>query len=130
MLAAYNASINLAVKDIAVARRFYEDILGLTPQQAPTGPGLAAYTTGTSRLLVYVSENAGTNKATACTWSVGDELPSIVATLRAKGVSFEHYPLPGATMEGDLHVFGSGDMPHKIAWFKDPDNNILSLINR
>ncbi len=125
MLSQHNAAINLAVKDLATARRFYEEVLGLTPQ-GPTGPGLAAYTTGTTRLLVYVSENAGTNRATACTWSVGDELPSIVAALKSKGVHFEHYPVPNATMEGDLHVFGS----HKIAWFKDPDNNILSLINR
>jgi len=125
MLAAHNAAINLAVKDIAAARRFYEGVLGFTPQ-GTTGPGLVAYTTGASKLLVYVSENAGTNKATACTWSVGDELPSLVAALKAKGVPFEHYPLPNVTMEGDLHVFGT----HKIAWFKDPDGNILSLINK
>jgi len=116
MLASHNAAINLAVKDIAAARRFYEDVLGLTPQEAPTGPGLVAYITGTSKLFVYVSDNADTNRATACTWSVGDELASLVAALKAKGVSFEHYPLPGVTMEGDLHVFGT----HKIAWFKDP----------
>ena len=41
-------------------------------------------------------------------------------------MAFEHYDLPGMTRQGDLHV--AGDM--KVAWFKDPDGNIHSLINR
>jgi hypothetical protein len=45
--------------------------------------------------------------------------------LKAKGVSFEHYDLPGLTVQGDLHV-GQGI---KVAWFKDPDGNILSLVS-
>ena len=47
-------------------------------------------------------------------------------TLKAKGVRFEHYDLPGTKREGDVHV--TGDM--KVAWFKDPDGNILSVVNR
>ena len=60
------------------------------------------------------------------TWSVGDDVEGVVRALKAKGVSFEHYDMPGTKLEGDVHVVG--DM--KVAWFKDPDGNILNLINR
>jgi hypothetical protein len=57
---------------------------------------------------------------------VGAELDAIVRTLGGKGVVFEHYDLPGLTREGDIHVAG----PMKVAWFKDPDGNIHSLMNQ
>ena len=53
-------------------------------------------------------------------------METVVRGLKAKGVSFEHYDMPGAKLEGDVHVFGD----IKVAWFKDPDGNILNLINR
>ena len=74
---------------------------------------------------MYRSTFAGTNKATALTWAV-DDVEEIVRTLKAKGVTFEHYDLPQTKREGDVHVAGE----HKIAWFKDPDGNILSVMNR
>ena len=46
--------------------------------------------------------------------------------MTAKGVSFEHYDLPGTAREGDVHLLGS----LKAAWFKDPDGNILNLVSR
>jgi hypothetical protein len=77
-------------------------------------------------LFVYESEYAGTNRATAASWAVGDDFDAIVDDLRAKGVAFEHYDdLPETTRDGDVHVMGE----LKGAWFKDPDGNILSLIN-
>jgi len=60
------------------------------------------------------------------TWVVGDDLEGVVRSLKAKDLKFEHYDLPGMTREGDVHV--GGDM--KVAWFKDPDGNILSITNR
>ncbi len=126
-LSDHNAAINLAVRDLAAARRFYEETLGLTPSD-PSGPTLVAYRTGASTLLVYTSEFAGSNKATATTWSVGAELDSLVAALNAKGVTFEHYDnLPQLVREGDIHAVPNAT--HRIAWFKDPDGNILSLTN-
>ena len=77
-------------------------------------------------LLVYPSEYAGTNQATAATWAVGDDFEAIVQDLKTKGVPFEHYDdLPETTREGDVHAMG--DL--KGVWFKDPDGNILSLID-
>jgi hypothetical protein len=73
--------------------------------------------------VVYESEFAGTNKATSATWGVGDELETIVQTLKKAGVKFEHYDLPGLRREGDIHVAGE----FRAAWFKDPDGNILHI---
>jgi catechol 2,3-dioxygenase-like lactoylglutathione lyase family enzyme len=124
MLADKDAAVNLAVKDLKAARKFYEGTLGLKPV-GREGDHLVAYRSGVTTLLVYKSQYAGTNKATALTWTVGDALEDIVRALKAKGVAFEHYDLPGMTRKGDIHA--AGDM--KAAWFKDPDGNILSLVS-
>jgi hypothetical protein len=50
----------------------------------------------------------------------------VVEDLRGKGVTFEHYDLPDTTREGDIHVIG--DM--RGVWFKDPDENIIGLVNQ
>ncbi|ESX81362.1 VOC family protein [Mesorhizobium sp. M0027] len=125
MLANSNATANLAVKDLAKARAFYEGTLGL--KEVHNGGGeLIVYKSGDTSINVYRSNFAGTNKATAVTWTVGDELGKIVEALKSKGVAFEHYDMPGLTLEGDVHV-GQG---MKVAWFKDPDGNILNLVDR
>ena len=124
MLADKDAAVNLAVKDLKAARKFYEGTLGLKPV-GREGDHLVAYRSGVTTLLVYKSQYAGTNKATALTWTVGDALEDIVRALKAKGVAFEHYDLPGMTRKGDIHA--AGDM--KAAWFKDPDQNILCLVS-
>ena len=76
-------------------------------------------------MLVYKSQYAGTNKATAATWTV-DNINSAVQGLKAKGVVFEHYDFPGVKRDGDVHLTGRT----KAAWFKDPDGNILSLVGQ
>jgi catechol 2,3-dioxygenase-like lactoylglutathione lyase family enzyme len=116
---------NIATKNIEVARKFYEETLGL--EKIPVEfDQVLNFKNGNSMIIVYVSEFAGSNKATALTWSVGEELGEIVKTLSGKGVAFEHYDMPHMKREGDIHI--SGGM--KMAWFKDPDGNILGLINR
>ncbi len=124
MLGSTNAAATIAVKDIAVARRFYEDKLGLE-LSGTEGEGVRRYRSGSSTILVYESRFAGTNQATAATWLVGDELGAIVRALAAKGIAFEHFDFPGTTREGDVHVSGTT----RVAWFKDPDGNILSIVN-
>jgi catechol 2,3-dioxygenase-like lactoylglutathione lyase family enzyme len=125
MLGSKDAVANIAVKDLEAAKRFYEGTLGLKPIDSEDDE-LIVYKSGDTVLNVYRSQYAGTNKATAVTWSVGDDVEGVVRALKAKGVSFEHYDMPGAKLEGDVHVFG--DM--KVVWFKDPDGNILNLVNR
>ncbi|HJQ52932.1 MAG TPA: VOC family protein [Gemmatimonadaceae bacterium] len=124
MLGAKDATATVAVKDLGVAKKFYEGSVGLKP--LPTQePEVVNYKTGNSTLLVYRSQFAGTNKATAVTWSV-DNTEEEVRALKSNGVVFEHYDMPGATLNGDVHVMGS----MKAAWFKDPDGNILAIVGR
>jgi catechol 2,3-dioxygenase-like lactoylglutathione lyase family enzyme len=122
MLAAKEAMATIAVKDLAKAKKFYGDTLGLR-QVDEEMDEVATYQSGKSTIVVYESQFAGTNKATSATWGVGDELDSIVSTLKKKGVPFEHYDMPGAKLEGDIHKFGD----FRAAWFKDPDGNILHI---
>jgi hypothetical protein len=75
-------------------------------------------------VLVYKSQFAGSNKATAVTWIV-DDVEGTVRDLKAKGISFEHYDFPGMTRKGDVHIAGKS----KAAWFKDPDGNILAVVS-
>ena len=84
------------------------------------------YKSGSSVIFIYPSEFAGSNKATAVGWGVGDDIERVVSELKAKGVIFEHYDMPQAKLEGDIHVMGE----LKSAWFKDPDGNILNLVNK
>ncbi|HET6362594.1 MAG TPA: VOC family protein [Gemmatimonadota bacterium] len=121
MLNTEKAYPTVGVKDMAVARKFYEGPLGLQ-KVADEGPDFVAYEANGSRLFVYKSEFAGTNEATAVTWIVAD-VEKAVENLKARGVAFEHYDMPGMTLEGDVHV--AEEM--KVAWFKDPDGNIHSI---
>jgi len=122
MLGDKEAIATVAVRDINVAKKFYEGALGLKPKPSEEREVLE-YKTGNSSLYVYKSEYAGTNRATAVTWGVAD-MEEEVKKLKGKGVAFEHYDMPGLTLKGDVHV--SGKM--KAAWFKDPDGNIIALV--
>jgi catechol 2,3-dioxygenase-like lactoylglutathione lyase family enzyme len=124
MLGNKDAVANIAVKDLQKGRNFYEQTLGLQVVDTE-GEEVVTFKSGSTSLYVYRSQYAGTNRATAVTWSVGNEIESIVRTLAAKGVRFEHYDMPGTTLTGDIHVMGA----RKVAWLKDPDGNILCLVN-
>lgn len=119
MLARIDASPTLPVKDLARARRFYEEVLGLSPEGA-SEMGVQAYRAGGVLLTVYESAFAGTNQGTAVTWPVGDRFDAVIAALRDGGVAFETYDMPGIPVEDGVHR--AGDM--KLVWFKDPDGNI------
>jgi catechol 2,3-dioxygenase-like lactoylglutathione lyase family enzyme len=124
MLGNKDAVANLAVKDLNVAMEFYRNTLGLTPVHHE-GKELVVFRSGSSEVNVYRSDYAGTNKATAVTWAV-DNVKEEVDALKSKGVVFEHYDMPGMTRDGDMYI--SGDM--KVAWFKDPDGNILNVAGK
>ena len=124
MLGDKEAVATIAVKDLGVARNFYEGTLGLKVVNQE-GSEAVTYKSGASNVIVYRSDFAGTNKATAINWLVGDDIDKIAQGLADRGVRFEHYDLAGMTRRGDVHVFA--DM--KTAWFKDPDGNIIALMN-
>jgi catechol 2,3-dioxygenase-like lactoylglutathione lyase family enzyme len=122
MLGEKDAATNIAVKDLDRAKRFYQDTLGLK-QVATEGDEGIVFQSGKSTVFVYKSQYAGSNKATAMTWVVGNDVEGVARDLKSKGITFEQYDMPGLTRKGDVYV--GGDM--KVAWFKDPDGNILNI---
>lgn len=125
MLANKDVMATIAVKNIDAAKKFYGETLGLKLLPGDL-PEVLTYQSGQASVVVYVSEFAATNRATSATWSVGDEFDAIIKTLQGKGVKFEHYDMPEGKLEGDVHVMGN----YKGAWFKDPDGNILHVLNQ
>ena|SRR5690606_29109099 len=115
------SSAIVAVSDIERARAFYSDTLGL--ELVDDGMGVLGYKTGSTYLVVYPSEFAGTNKANAVVWDCGSDIEAIVDELRGKGVTFERYEMEGVEYADGIHR--SGDF--RMVWFKDPDGNILHL---
>lgn len=121
MLGEHGVYATIAVSDYAVSKPFYSDVLGLNLVMET--PGMLMYKSGKDSLLVYESEYAGTNKATAATWDVTG-IEALVADLKAEGVRFEEYDMPDTRVEDSVHI--SDNM--KVAWCKDPDGNILALV--
>ncbi len=125
MLANRSVMATIAVKDLDIARSFYSDTLGLQLLDSSDEMGVLNYQSGGAVAVVYLSQFAGTNRATAATWAVGHEFDSIMDALRNKGVVFERYDMPGMTFDNGAHVAGD----FKGAWFRDPDGNILHILN-
>ena len=123
MLNKADATPMVAVKDLDRARKFYEETLGLEAKEEMAGEILTVKS-GDTPIAVYKSEFPGTNKATTLTFEV-DNLENEVSELKGKGIFFEKYDLEGLTPKGDFY---EGEGGFKTAWFKDPDGNILSLI--
>lgn len=123
MLGDNNVHAVIAVSDLTAAKAFYVGTLGM--QLLGEDASNAVLKSGDSRLLLYVSDYVGTNKATIAFWEV-DDVEAMVEELRGKGVSFEQYDdMEGVVRKGDIHIMGET----KAAWFKDPDGNILSVGN-
>lgn len=122
MLKDHDSSAIVAVSDLDRARSFYGDLLGLPLAEDGDLEGLLVYRTGATRLVVYPSSEAGSNRANSVAWGVGDDLDAIVASLDAKGAAFEHYPDIGR-LDGHVHHAGG----ERLVWFRDPDGNILHV---
>jgi catechol 2,3-dioxygenase-like lactoylglutathione lyase family enzyme len=125
VLANTNLTTLVAVHDLEVADDFYEAKLHLAKVRRESG--WIQYRSGTSDLIFYHSQDAGSNKATTAAWTV-DDVASAVDDLKASGVNtFQHYDhLPGATRDGDIHHAGQV----KMAWFTDPSGNIFEINGR
>jgi len=124
IIADVDAQPTVAVKSLDRATAFYGDVLGLKPVGPPM-PGVQCYLAGRTVIVVYESQFAGTNQGTAITWAVGGGFDHAITELKDKGVRFEHYDMPHVTLNGDVHEAGG----MKLAWFKDPDGNIIHIGN-
>ena len=111
----------IPAKDVARAREFYERKIGLKPQQEIAGGIVYEFGKGTACFL-YPTPNAGTSQASQALWDVKD-VEREVEELKARGVVFEKYDMPGADENGIVTAGGA-----KAAWFKDSEGNIMALI--
>ena len=115
----------LPVSDIERAKAWYADKLGLEPIIEDGQREMAVYQHAGSMFLLYRTDNAGTNKATAAGFLVGN-FDEVVSELRARGVSFDDVDFGegGKTIDG---VITSPDGSEKGAWFADSEGNIIGL---
>jgi catechol 2,3-dioxygenase-like lactoylglutathione lyase family enzyme len=128
MLADSEVATRLPVKDLARARRFYSEILGVEPTEER--PGGLLYRCGGGSFALFESAGAAAGTHTQMAWEVAD-IDATVAALRSRGVVFEEYDLPGlktvngiADIEGNYPSKGTGE---RGAWFRDSEGNLLGL---
>lgn len=114
----------IPVADVARARKFYEEKVGLKPKEEYAG-GVFYECGNGSQVFMYPSPGAGTSKASTAFWAV-NEVAAEVAELKARGVVFEEYDMPGIKMENSIASGGGA----KTAWFKDSEGNIRAISQR
>jgi len=113
----------IPVSDVRRARKFYEERIGLQPKGEYAGGVI--YECGGAEAFLYPTPNAGTSKASQAFWQVKD-VEAEVAELKARGVQFEEYDMPGVTMRNSIATAGGA----RTAWFKDTEGNILAVSQR
>lgn len=111
----------IPAKDVARARKFYEEKLGFKVKQETAGGVVYEFGKGTACFL-YPTPNAGTSQASQAFWQVED-IEREVADLKARGVQFEKYDMPEMDGNGISTAGGA-----KAAWFKDSEGNIMAVI--
>jgi len=122
MLSTSKVEANIPAADLQRARDFYADKLGLTPSREV--PGALAYRTdGGTAFNIYETAYAGQAGHTIAQWHV-DDIEAEVRDLKAKGLTFEVYDIPGVSWEGEIaSLEGMG----RAAWFKDSEGNIMCI---
>lgn len=114
----------IPVRNVQRARTFYEEQIGLKPRQEYAGG--VTYDCGKgSWVFMYPSGGAGTSQASTAFWSV-DDVEAEVAELKARGVVFEEYDMPGIKTVNGIATAGGA----KTAWFKDSEGNTLAISQR
>lgn len=122
MLESHPLMAVLPASDLGRAKAFYRDVLGIKPIDE-SGDGTAWYEVGGMRFLVYESQFAGSNQATAALWIV-DGIEGIVNTLKKRGVEFQEFEGPEGPMVNSIASTSDGA---KLAWFLDSERNIINL---
>ena len=123
MLSSSRVEANIPAADLKRARDFYADALGMTPTREFEGVQLAYRTDGGTNFNIYETTYAGQAGHTIAQWHV-DDIEAEVRDLKAKGVAFEVYDMPGVEWDGEIaRLPGLG----RAAWFKDSEGNIMCL---
>lgn len=124
MLKITDSVATLPAQDIERARKFYEQKLGLTPEEV--GPDKSVmYKTGNTRFLVFPSSGKPSGDHTQIGLDVED-VTAAVSELKKSGVKFEEYDFPGLKTHDGVADMGDD----KGAWFKDTEGNLLALSQR
>ena len=128
MLADSDVATRLPAQDLARARRWYAERLGLEPVEER--PGGLRYRCGNSFFALFASAGGPSGTHTQMGWEVAD-IEATVAQLRARGVVFDEYEIPGLTtvngiadIEGNYPSKGTGE---RGAWFRDSEGNLLGI---
>ena len=128
MLANGHTATRLPVQDMARARAFYADKLGLEPVEER--PGGLLYRCASGEFALFQSAGASPGTFTQMGWTV-DDVDATVAELRSRGVVFEQVDLPGLKTVDDIAEVacnypskGSGE---RAAWFRDSEGNMLGI---
>jgi catechol 2,3-dioxygenase-like lactoylglutathione lyase family enzyme len=120
MLERFSPRTTLAVSDLARAKTWYEQKLGLKPT-AEFLAGLSYECDGGSFAL-FPTPNAGTAKNTVMEWTV-DDVEEVVTALKGRGVTFDTFEMDGVEWSGEIAMTGG----RKAAWFRDSEGNILAI---
>ncbi|MGN6753837.1 MAG: VOC family protein [Intrasporangium sp.] len=124
MLTSASVTANIPAADLARARSFYADMLGLNPATEVGGADMLIYRTkGGTEFSVYQTEYAGQAGHTIAQFHV-DDVVAEARALQAKGVALETYDMPGVEWEDGIADLGPIG---KAAWFKDSEGNILCI---
>ncbi len=113
----------IPARDVSRARKFYEETIGLLPKEEYAGG--VVYDCGGTEVFLYPTPNAGTSGASQAFWQVED-VEAEVAELKARGVRFEEYDMPGVPMKNGIASGGGA----RTAWFKDTEGNIMAISQR
>jgi catechol 2,3-dioxygenase-like lactoylglutathione lyase family enzyme len=128
MLKESSVATRLPARDLNRARKFYSDKLGLEPIEQRAG-GLR-YRSGNTFFVLFESAGEASGSHTQMGWEVED-IEATVAALKARGVVFEEYDLPGLkTVNGIAEIAGnypSKGVGEKGSWFKDSEGNLLGI---
>jgi catechol 2,3-dioxygenase-like lactoylglutathione lyase family enzyme len=129
MLEHSDVASRLPVQDLERATSFYAEKLGLEPVEER--PGGLLYRCGSGSFTLFISSGASSGDYTQMAWEVTD-LRTTVEALRARGVMFEEYDLPGLkTVDGIAEVAGNypskGGVGELAAWFRDSEGNLLGI---
>ena len=128
MLQDGNVATRLPAQDLERARAFYAEKLGLEPSEER--PGGLRYRCARGEFALFRSGSAPAGSHTQMTWEVSD-IEAVVAQLKARGVVFEEYDLPGlTTIDGIAEIpdnYPSKGVGERAAWFKDSEGNLLAI---
>ena len=119
MLTTFPINGFVRISDPERARRFYEQTLGLAFDYE--NPYVVVFRSGNTQIIAQIVKEFAPVAATVLGWEVKD-IKTVVSALRKDGVVFEKFD---GMDQDELGIWTSP--AGKVAWFKDPDGNLLSV---